>query len=335
MNHTIKGIIIVAAIASMLVVGMNMIPLAQNTYASSHRHQDNILNQRDESYRSPGSESSNVAIQESGKGNSPTAYSDQSSNTQEQNQPTLQQKDPQSNNDKDKSFPITLNVLPDQRITNTNVNPNRNTAGSNSGSASDASNNNTIDNTALARQRQAEASCAVALTCSEGSTTVTPPPPTTGTLEITKVCTPSCPGTDFRIRVNDMPEFTLQSGQTQVVTLSPGTIFRVSEAIPEGFDEPESTGDCGGTIRAGQTLHCTITNFPTPPTSTCNPDKIGGQPATPIAGSSGCTAFLPAASPAAQVAAFEEQCRGIEGFNLSGDADTTGLTCTFPSTPPT
>ena len=86
MNHTIKGILIVVAIASMLVVGMNMFPLAQNTYASSHRHsefksQDNILNQQDDTYRSPGSESSNVAIQESGKGNSATAFSDQSSTT--------------------------------------------------------------------------------------------------------------------------------------------------------------------------------------------------------------------------------------------------------------
>ena len=182
MNHTIKGIIIVAAIASMLVLGMNMFPLAQNTYASSHRHQDNIANQQDDTYRSPGSESSNVVVQESGKGNSATSFSDQSSNLQQQqNQPTSsQQKDPQANKDKDKSLPITLNVLPNQRIINTNVNPNRNTAGSNSGSASDASNNNTIDNTALARQRQAEASCAVALTCPEGSTavTVTPTLPT-------------------------------------------------------------------------------------------------------------------------------------------------------------
>src|SRR5436309_13284450 len=115
MNHTIKSIILVAAIASMLVVGMNMFPLAQNTYASSHRHQDNIASQRDETYRSPGSQSSNVAIQESGKGNSATAFSDQSSNVQEQqNQPTSsQQQDQQSNKDKDKNFPITLNVLPD------------------------------------------------------------------------------------------------------------------------------------------------------------------------------------------------------------------------------
>src|SRR5919205_398632 len=120
MNHTIKGIILVAAIASMLVVGMNMFPLAQNTYASSHRHsefkkasENNILNQQDDSYRSPGSQSSNVAIQESGKGNSATAFSDQSSNLQQQNQTTLQQQDPQAN----KNFPITLNVLPNQTIT--------------------------------------------------------------------------------------------------------------------------------------------------------------------------------------------------------------------------
>ncbi|HEY6885137.1 MAG TPA: hypothetical protein VI278_13970 [Nitrososphaeraceae archaeon] len=181
MNHTIKGIVIVAAIASMLVVGINMIPLAQNTYASSHRHsefkkasENNILNQRDDTYRSPGSKSSNVAIQESGKGNSATAFSDQSSNIQ-QNQTTLQQKDPKSDKDKDKKFPITLNVLPNQRITNTNVNPNTNTADSNSTSAADASNDNTIDNTALARQRQAEASCAVAVTCPEGNTSIALP----------------------------------------------------------------------------------------------------------------------------------------------------------------
>jgi hypothetical protein len=181
MNHTIKGILIVAAIASMLVVGINIIPLAQNTYASSHRHsefkkasENNILNQGDDTYRSPGSQSSNVAIQESGKGNSATAFSDQSSNVQ-QNQTTLQQQNPQANKDKDNKFPITLNVLPNQRITNTNVNPNTNTAGSNSSSASDASNDNTINNTALARQRQAEASCAVAVTCPEANTTIALP----------------------------------------------------------------------------------------------------------------------------------------------------------------
>jgi len=69
MNHTIKSILLVAAITSMLVVGINMIPLAQNTYASENKNQqsksqDNILNQQDGTYRSPGSESSNVAIQD-------------------------------------------------------------------------------------------------------------------------------------------------------------------------------------------------------------------------------------------------------------------------------
>jgi hypothetical protein len=276
MNHTIKGILIVVVITSMLVVGMNMIPLAQNTYASSHRYQDNILNQKDETYRSPGSQSSNVGIQDSGKGNSPTAYSDQSSNTQQQNQPTLQQQNPQANKNKDNKFPITLNVLPDQRITNNNVNPNRNTADSNSGSASDASNNNTIDNTALARQRQAEASCAVALTCSEGSTTVTPP--TTGTLIITKICNPAgsfavCEATTFSITVTDNnprpSSFSLTHGHSQAVTLGPGS-FTVHESIPAGFEPPGFTGDCvqtarrspdaTGTINIGETLHCTITN---------------------------------------------------------------------------
>ena len=33
MNHTIKGIIIVAAITSMLVVGLSMVPIAQNSFA--------------------------------------------------------------------------------------------------------------------------------------------------------------------------------------------------------------------------------------------------------------------------------------------------------------
>src|SRR5918912_4400376 len=115
MNHTIKSIIIAAVVTSMLVLGMNMFPLAQNTYASSHRHQDNIANQGDDTYRSPSSQSSNVAIQESGKGNSATAFSDQSSNLQQQqNQPTSsQQQDSQANKDKDNKFPITLNVLPD------------------------------------------------------------------------------------------------------------------------------------------------------------------------------------------------------------------------------
>jgi hypothetical protein len=34
MNHTIKGILIVAAITSMLVVGATMIPIMQNSFAS-------------------------------------------------------------------------------------------------------------------------------------------------------------------------------------------------------------------------------------------------------------------------------------------------------------
>ena len=33
MNHTIKGILIVAAITSMLVVGLSMVPVMQNSFA--------------------------------------------------------------------------------------------------------------------------------------------------------------------------------------------------------------------------------------------------------------------------------------------------------------
>jgi hypothetical protein len=52
-------------------------------------------------------------------------------------------------------------------------------------------------------------------------------------------------------------DFTLQSGQTQAVTLTGH--HGLAEFIPDGFGVPEFTGDCAGTISAGQTLHCTIT----------------------------------------------------------------------------
>jgi hypothetical protein len=128
----------------------------------------------------------------------------------------------------------------------------------------------------LARQRQAEASCAVALTCPEGSTTVTPPP--TGTLEVTKICTLSraCLGgaITFSITVTGTPpvtpsSFTLVDGQTQAVTLGPGS-FTVHEASESGVirsfeGDCTQTGfnsnDATGTISAGQTLHCTIHNL--------------------------------------------------------------------------
>jgi hypothetical protein len=305
------------------------------------------LNQGDDTYRSPSSESSNVAIQESGKGNSATVFSDQSNNLQQQqNQPTsLQQQDPRANKDKDNKFPITLNVLPDQRITNTNVNPNRNTASSNSSSASDAANDNTINNTALARQRQADASCAVGVTCPEGSTTVTPTPPTTGTLVITKVCPLGCSGSMFSIEVQfgnkQVVPFTLGDGQTQVVTLDPGRYTVVEEKVLKS--DVRFDGDCMpdseakdasaiGTIGAGQTLHCTITNFPppTPPTSTCNPDKIVGQAATPTDGT--CTANSDGLSEA-QAAEFAKECEGIPCTPTRNEDGS--FTCTFPSTPPT
>ena len=181
---------------------------------------------------------SNVAIQESGKGNSATAYSDQSSNIQQQqNQPSSSQQDPQTDKDKDNKFPITLNVLPDQTITNTNVNPNTNTASSNSSSASDASNDNTIDNTALARQRQADASCAVALTCPEGNTTVTPPP--------TSPCNPS--------NINGQPATRTDDTCIATISLSAG-----QEAVGVFARECESIGGNLGRTDDGLGVTCTF-----------------------------------------------------------------------------
>jgi hypothetical protein len=52
------------------------------------------------------------------------------------------------------------------------------------------------------------------------------------------------------VRSENSPDavFTLQSGQTQPVTLGPGS-FLVGEVVPEGFENPpQFTGDGGGTI---------------------------------------------------------------------------------------
>jgi hypothetical protein len=205
MNHTIKGIIIVATITSMLVVGATTtVPIMQNSFASK-KH----------------------------------------------------------------------DFKKGERDPNTNTNTNTNSADSSSSSSATAENTNNINNTATASQSQEQSACAVAVTCPEGSTTVTPPtpPPTTGTLEITKVCTGPAAlcSMMFFILVRDdnpqPPSFTLGNGQTQDVTLGPGS-FRIDEAAPGPVT---FTGDCmqtgpvtaTGTISAGQTLHCTITNtFP-------------------------------------------------------------------------
>jgi hypothetical protein len=196
MNQTIKGIIIVAAITSILVVGATiMVPIMQNSFASKR----------------------------SAEGN-----------------------------------------------TNTN------TADSSSSSSATADNTNNIDNTATASNSQEQSACAVAVTCPEGSTTITPP--TTGTLIITKICNPfgdfaTCEATTFPITVTDNnpqpSSFSLSHGESQTVTLGPGS-FTVHESVPTDFEPPGFTGDCvqtarrspdaTGTISAGETLHCTITN---------------------------------------------------------------------------
>ena len=151
-----------------------------------------------------------------------------------------------------------------------------NSAHSTSSSSATADNTNNINNTSTASNSQKQSACAVAVTCPEGSTTVTPPPPTTGTLEISKVCDPgsttACGGVKFPITVtgNNPPSlFTLSNGQTQTVTLGPGS-FTVTEGPTDGFS-PFFRGDCmpngrfdaTGTISAGQTLTCTITNTQT------------------------------------------------------------------------
>ncbi|MBV9178656.1 MAG: hypothetical protein JO297_16645 [Nitrososphaeraceae archaeon] len=178
MNHTTKGIVIVAAIASMLVVGLNMIPLSQNTYASSSRHSEfkktadenknsksgeNNLNQVDTTYRSPGSKTSNVAVQENGKGNTATAFTDLSSNV-EQNQTTMAQ--PQSSHDsdkKDRSFPVTVNVVPNFKNENTN------SVVGNTSSAADASNANTLSNRNAQNQTDGQNACLIAGECTASS----------------------------------------------------------------------------------------------------------------------------------------------------------------------
>jgi hypothetical protein len=191
MNHTIRGIIIVVVITSMLVLGAGMFPVIQNASARS-----------------------------------------------------------------------------------TNTNSNTNTADSTSSSIATADNTNNITNSATASNSQEQSACAVAVTCPEGSTTVTPP--TTGTLEVTKICplSRSCLGVTFSITVTGTPpvtpsSFTLSDGQTQAVTLGPGS-FTVHEAFASGFrisfeGDCTQTGlnspDATGTISAGQTLHCAIHNL--------------------------------------------------------------------------
>jgi hypothetical protein len=193
MNHTIKGILIVAAVTSMLVVGATtMIPIMQNASARS-----------------------------------------------------------------------------------TNINSNTNSADSSSSSTATASNTNDINNSATASQSQEQDACAVALTCPEGNTTLTStPPPSTGTLQISKVCALCTSVVTFPITVtgnNPQPSsFTLSNGQTQAVTLGPGS-FTVTESFSPKF-APTFTGDCKqtapgsleatGTISAGQNLFCTIRNLP-------------------------------------------------------------------------
>ena len=182
MNHPTKGIVIVAAIASMLVVGLNVIPLSQNTYASSSRHSDfkkapeehknsksaaNHLNQQIFCYRSKCT-GGNTAIQQHGNDNSATGFTDLSNNVQ-QNQTTLAQpQSSQSGHDsdkdkKDRNFPVIVNVLPKLKNENTN------SLEGNVSSINDASNDNTIRNRNAQNQTDGQNTCIIAGECSAAS----------------------------------------------------------------------------------------------------------------------------------------------------------------------
>ncbi|MBV9667911.1 MAG: hypothetical protein JO327_07245, partial [Nitrososphaeraceae archaeon] len=174
-------IVIVAAIASMLVVGLNMIPLSQNAYASSSRHSEfknapqenrkssaeNNMNQQFLCYRSKCT-GSNLGIQQHGQGNSATGWTDLSNNLQ-QNQTTMAQ--PQSsqsghesdNDKKERSTPVTINVVP--KLDNQNTN----SVVGNTSSAADASNHNNLSNRNAQNQTQAQNACIIAGECTAGS----------------------------------------------------------------------------------------------------------------------------------------------------------------------
>jgi Prealbumin-like fold domain len=101
------------------------------------------------------------------------------------------------------------------------------------------------------------------------SSTLTPtqaPAPTTATLTVIKIVSGNTTATpsDFAIGVigNNANPSNFNGSSGTDVTLGPGT-FNVTESIPAGsFFTTSFTGDCDGTIAAGQHLTCTITNTP-------------------------------------------------------------------------
>ena len=102
------------------------------------------------------------------------------------------------------------------------------------------------------------------------STPLTPsttPAPTTATLTVTKIVSGSSSFTasNFTIHVtgnSPIPADFAGSSTGVDVTLNPG-IFNVTETIPAGSLFNRSfTGNCHGTVAAGEHLTCTITNKP-------------------------------------------------------------------------
>jgi hypothetical protein len=94
------------------------------------------------------------------------------------------------------------------------------------------------------------------------------PTPTTATLTVIKIVASNATNTtasNFTMHVtgnNPTPANFAGSTSGTTVTLGPGT-FNVTETLPAGsFFTTTTTGDCSGTITAGQHLSCTIINTP-------------------------------------------------------------------------
>ena len=77
MNHTIKGILIVAAITSMLVVGATMIPIMQNSFAHKKSAESNTNTNTNTNSADSSSSSSATASNTNNINNTATATQSQ------------------------------------------------------------------------------------------------------------------------------------------------------------------------------------------------------------------------------------------------------------------
>jgi hypothetical protein len=169
------------------------------------------------------------------------------------------------------------------------------------------------------------------VSCSQQGTTVpTPPPePTTGTLLVKKVVVcmddGSCPiPSDFTLAVfnnnNDMPSVITGSTAGTSVTLIPGT-FRVAENTSSDIEVSRS-GDCEGTIAAGDQKTCTVKNTKRTPPADTQPPQVLSFTVEPMrvslssdGGTITITAHVADATGVQRVGVFiQDQCGGSPGF---------------------